>query len=58
MTLSKYEREQAIKFQDAIGEIIDQYLVEGMDTKVMKSVLLDEAEAVEARREDLEEKKL
>jgi hypothetical protein len=28
--LIKTERQQAIRFQDAIGEIVDQYLKEGM----------------------------
>lgn len=53
--LTKDERTQAIKFQDAIGAIVDQYLKEGMDTDIIREVLRDEASSsLEVRRHDLE----
>lgn len=53
--LTKDERNQAIKFQDAIGEIVDQYLKEGMDVERMRDVLRDEASSdLYGRREELE----
>lgn len=54
--LTKDERQQAIKFQDAIGEIVDQFLREGMDTDIIREVLRDEANSsLELRRVDLEQ---
>jgi hypothetical protein len=53
--LTKDERTQVIKFQDAIGEIVDQFLREGMDTDIIREVLRDEANSsLEVRRYDLE----
>ena len=52
--LSKDERNQAIKFQDAIGEIVDQALRDGMRSELISEVLRDEADSsLEARRHDL-----
>jgi hypothetical protein len=49
------ERNQVIKFQDAIGKILDQYLKEGMDPDIIREVLRDEAgSSLETRRYDLE----
>ncbi len=54
--LTKDERYQAIKFQDAIGEIVDQYLKEGMDVETIREVLRDEAGSdLYGRRDELEE---
>jgi hypothetical protein len=54
--LTKDERQQAIKFQDAISEIVDQFLREGMDTGAIREVLRDEANSsLEVRRCDLEQ---
>lgn len=53
--LTKDERQQAIKFQDAIGEIVDQYLKEGMDVETIKEVLRDEAGSdLHRRREEID----
>lgn len=54
--LTKDERQQAIKFQDAIGEIVDQYLKEGMDVDRISEILSDEAstDRLHGRREELE----
>ena len=53
--MTKDERKQAINFQDAIGEIVDQYLKEGMDVDIMKEVLRDEAGTdLHKRREEIE----
>jgi hypothetical protein len=53
--LTKDERRQAIKFQDAIGEIVDQFLRDGMRSDLISEVLRDEANSsLEARRHDLE----
>ena len=52
--LTKDERKQAIKFQDAIGEIVDQYLKEGMDVETIQEVLRDEAGSdLYARRDEV-----
>ena len=48
------ERVQAIKFQDAIGETVDQFLREGMDIDHIRKVLRDKANSrLEERRYDL-----
>lgn len=53
--LTSDERAQAIKFQDAIGEIVDAFILEGMDPDIIREVLRDEANSsLEARRHDLE----
>ena len=53
--LTRDERAQAIKFQDAIGEVVDQYLREGMDPDRIVEVLRDEASSdLAARRLELE----
>lgn len=53
--LTKDERKQAIKFQDAIGAIVDEYLKEGMDIDMIREVLVDEASAdLHGRRLELE----
>jgi len=52
--LSKDERSQAIKFQDAVGEIVDQFLREGMRSDIISEVLRDEANSsLEQRRHEL-----
>jgi hypothetical protein len=52
--LTKNERAQAVKFQDAIGEIVDVYLREGMSPEVIAEVLRDEADQARGRQLDLE----
>ena len=53
--LTKDERRQAIKFQDAIGEIVDAYLREGIDPALIVEVLKDEVTSdLIARRKELE----
>lgn len=52
--LTRDERNQCIKFQDAIGEIVDGYLKEGMHPDRIKEVLQDEANQVHGRFRDLE----
>lgn len=52
--LTKDERNQAIKFQDAVGQLIDQYLLEGMDPETMEVVLTDESQHLRIRKEELE----
>ncbi|HEX5508799.1 MAG TPA: hypothetical protein VFX37_09870 [Pseudolabrys sp.] len=52
--LTRDERNQCIKFQDAIGEIVDAYLREGMHPDWIKEVLKDEAEQIHGRFRDLE----
>ena len=52
--LTKDERTQAIKFQDAIGKLIDEYLLEGMNAETMETVLIDEASHLRIRKEELE----
>ena len=53
--LTRDEITQANKFQDAIGQIVDQYLREGMDPDIMRKVLTDEASNdLAARRVELE----
>jgi len=52
--LTKDERAQAIRLQDAIGEIVDQFLREGMRSDIISEVLRDEASSsLEVRRIDL-----
>lgn len=52
--MTENERKQAIRFQDEIGEIVDQYLKEGMRADFIQEVLQDEAGAdLEARRREL-----
>lgn len=54
--LTRAEITQANKFQDAIGEVVDQYLREGMDPDIMRKVLEDEASGdLAARRVELED---
>jgi hypothetical protein len=53
--MTRDERVQAIKFQDAIGEVVDQYLREGMAPDRIAEVLRDEASSdLAARRLELE----
>jgi hypothetical protein len=53
--LTKDERTQAIKFQDAIGAIVDQYLKEGMDIETLRDILVDEAGSdLYGRRDELD----
>lgn len=53
--LTKDERNQAIKFQDAVGEIVDQFLKEGMNVETIQEVLRDEAGSdLYGRRQELE----
>ncbi len=52
--MNTVERKQANGFQDAIGEIVDQYLREGMSVETMKTVLKDEADHIGIRKEYLE----
>lgn len=51
------ERKQSVQFQDAIGELVDQYLLNHMNPVLIKAVLLDEASAVFSRLSELEKKK-
>lgn len=52
--MNKAERKQAIALQDAIGELIDRNLIEGMDVETIKTILLDESEHLAIRKEELE----
>jgi len=52
--LTSDERKQAIEFQDAVGQLIDEYLLEGMDVDVMEQVLRDESSHLGLRKEKLE----
>lgn len=52
--ITREQRAQCIKFQDAIGEIVDGYLKEGMRPDLVKEVLQDEANQVHGRFRDLE----
>lgn len=54
--LTEDERRRAIKFQDTIGEVVDQYLREGMAPNIISEVLRDEASSdLSARLKELEE---
>ena len=55
VAISMDERRLAIKFQDAIGEIVDQFLKEGMRSDLISEVLRDEAASSESRRIELME---
>jgi hypothetical protein len=56
--LTRDERLQAVKFQDAIGEVVDVYLREGMDPDLIAEVLKDEAASdLRMRRLELEDAK-
>lgn len=56
-TLTKAERAEAIKFQDAIGEIVDQYLLDGMPPHRIAEIMRDEANSdLVFRRTELEER--
>ena len=52
--LTREQRQQAIEFQDAIGEIVDQFLREGMRQEVIREVLRDEENQVNGRKLDIE----
>jgi hypothetical protein len=53
--LTKDERIQSCKFQDAIGAVVDAYLREGMLVSLIKEVLRDEANSdLDLRRKELE----
>ncbi len=53
--LTKDERIQVDKFQNAIGEIVDQYLKEGMDVDLISEILFDEAGAdLDKRKQELD----
>jgi hypothetical protein len=52
--LTRDERNQCIKFQDAIGAIVDLYLAEGMHPDRIQEVLRDEANATPSRFHELE----
>lgn len=52
--LTRDERNQCINFQDAIGEVVDAYLKEGMHPDRIREVLKDEANQVYGRLRDLE----
>ncbi len=53
--LTKDERKQAINFQDAIADIVDQYLKEGLHIDTIVEVLIDEAGSdLDKRRQELD----
>lgn len=53
--LTKEQTRQAVRFQDAIGEVVDQYLREGMTPELISEVLRDEASSdLATRRLELE----
>jgi hypothetical protein len=52
--LTREQRQQAIKLQDAIGEIVDQFLRDGMRPEVIREVLRDEENQVAGRKLDIE----
>lgn len=53
--LTRDERLQAIKFQDAVGGVVDGFLREGMDPALIIEILRDEALSdLFARRKELE----
>lgn len=49
------EHKQSIAFQDAIGKLVDQYLLDHMNPVLIKAVLLDEAAHVFGRLSELKE---
>jgi hypothetical protein len=54
--LTSDERLQIAKFEDAIAEIMDHYLVEGLDPETMASILHGQSTSgLFARRKELEE---
>lgn len=53
--MGRTERKQAISFQDSIGELVDEYLRAGMEIKLMKEVLEDEAKNLYVRKRELDE---
>ena len=52
--LTREQRQQAIKLQDTIGEIVDQFLRDGLRPEVIREVLRDEENQVNGRKLDLE----
>lgn len=52
--MTEAERKQAIKFQDAVGVVVDQFIHDGMSAYLMKEVLIDEADHVAVRKNNLE----
>ncbi len=53
LQLSRAEITQSIKFQDAIGEIIDQWLRDGVRADIIQEVLRNEADSTPARQKEL-----
>lgn len=52
--MTEEQRKQAIKFQDAIGAVVDQFIREGMSVDLMKEVIRDEVAHFGIRKEFLE----
>lgn len=57
MSLTKQEITQASRFQDALGDLIDIYLAEGMKPETVADILLDESSSdIALRKRELEAK--
>jgi len=54
MTVTKNERKQLERFQNAVADIIDQYLENGLDPEKAKQVLEDEAAGVIERQKEIQ----
>lgn len=52
--LDQAERRLAVKFQDAIGEVVDEYLRDGIRIDLLQEVLRDEADGAQSRKRELE----
>ena len=53
--LTKDERNQIRNFEDAVAEIVDQYLKQGMDPTIIARILRSEASSdLFRRREELD----
>ena len=53
---TKDGRDQIGRFQDAVAELVDQYLKDGLDPDAVQMVLDDEADGVVNRHRELQNK--
>jgi len=51
------QRKRLIQFQDSVAALIDDGLKDGMEPRDIQTVLLDEAESVHTRKDELNRQK-
>lgn len=56
MSTTKERKTQIQHFQDAVGDLVDQYLKDGLDPDSMQAVLDDEADGVVERAKEIQNK--